>query len=224
MQIQNNNTINFQANRILCTRKMLQNGNEDVIEVFKLNSFDKNFVERCYNAIELGETRCGKNRFINNLKKFFSDFRSIYAKKGWYDEFTHLIAVKNSEQIVGVAEINESCAPCSYLNKFTYVNNDKFIEKTLKYALITNAQNLTKKFGYQIFRRNALFSPELRGAENLFNIDDINTKKIPAKKYNSILSNIRRTAKDCHFKKISEKTECNLEEILGIKDFETDSF
>lgn len=120
MNIQKTNNVNFEAKRILNVRKAVQNGADEVIDVFALGKEDKKFIARCNAALDADNrvvvsTRNNVRRASDSpdasFRNFFKSFLRRMAGKEHdglqFDDVTYLVAIKDGETITGVAEARD---------------------------------------------------------------------------------------------------------------------
>lgn len=225
MNIQKTNNTNFEARRILNVRKAVQNGADEIIDVFALGKEDKKFVAKCYDTLR------SSNRVLRNnpknikrspdsadtsFKNFFKSFMEHLSGRNRdcmsFDDMTYLVAVKDGEVITGVAELSDDYYPLSRIERLIFTQKDSLVENSLIYGIMTKLRKELKE------RPNAAI---LGLGNNLLpKIRDF--ALLPLDKFHSAQSYLRTQIPNTKFVKVKDLHEYDMEEFLGIKDIETE--
>ena len=202
MRIQNNTNVNFQAKRIMSVDKHFNSNHFPKTEVFDIFKLDKakdiNFVKQCYVMLTTRKTR-DLSSVQKNLKVFFESF----LKDRSTDYNDYFLSIKDGEQLVGGLVSTPFNDTLHILQAFHTLPKDYNLE-TLLYAFLDDSKKDYK--GYKIntngwlkdFKSNQEILPEKFAAEKR-KISQIHQ------------STIFKTQRD---------KDVDLEEFLGIKDFE----
>lgn len=162
-----NSAVNFKANKILTTSKILSNNTERKIDVFQLKfGTDDYFIKSCSDIIKNNKKLVNKKH--QNLNLFFKDFLNKKTREGDY-----FIAIRDGEQIVGAAKTYQHYfSPITTIEKFINLNNDN---KTT-YALNKSILNKAKK------HRSRIIGWEDNKIGYIMNDDSQIAKLLPPKK------------------------------------------
>ena len=191
---------NFQATRVLKTQRFIKSNNlprKECVELFELDKTDTKFAEKCYYVLKNIQTR-KLPPLQKQLKTFLKNF---LEDKGNVKH--HYIAIKNSATISG----GISALPCHKTVHLTQAFSDypkSYNIENILYGVMNEIQKNYK--GYKINTYNLIN-----------NIDkDINSNEIHKSLYNISCFHCN----DIH--DFSKQKNIDLEEVLDIKDFETD--
>lgn len=130
-----NNIVNFKANKILTTSKILANNTERKIDVFQLKfGTDDYFIKSCSDIIKNNKKLVNKKH--QNLNLFFKDFLNKKTREGDY-----FIAIRDGEQIVGAAKTCQHYfSPITIIENFINLNNDNKTTYALNKSIINKAK------------------------------------------------------------------------------------
>lgn len=219
MNIQKTNNVNFEARRIINVRKAVQNGADEVIDVFVLGKEDRKFMTRC-NAALNADSRVVINTKNNvrrisdtadeSYRNFFKGFlRRLAGRENDalpFDDVTYLVAIKDGETITGIAEAREDAYPASRVERLIFKDDDKTARYGLMYGLITK------------LKENA--NTAIIGMSNL--LPKKQEAAMPKRVFNSALASLRANTPDSKFERVRDPHQYDLEDFLGIKDIETE--
>ena len=202
MNIQNITDTSFQARKILTTQRFYRVAGSpkgEMIEVFKLNlAEDRNFVRKCSSILNNRFTRelAGLQR---QLKTFFNEFlnASVSSSNDYY------LAIKNSETICGGITSTPVGGTLHITQAFSE-NPKNFYLDNIFYAVLNEAQNSYEGYGI-----------------NSYNFVNGYGSKIDS----SEISGVKRKIKTMHSNtqyNFRKENNVDLEEVLDIKDFETE--
>ena len=201
MNIQKSSSVNFAAARVLTARA----GHDihDIIKLDKFNVNDRNFVRRCQ------ETMAQKSEEQkSNMKKFFKSFAESYKSPFTHDE-EYYIGIKNGEKITG----GYIAYPCHILDEqyslriLESFNNkgNKLSKDCLFYSLLADAQKQPIDKVYT--EGSTVLGKHRRGVV------------IEAEEIGSLKKQIKTQNPGVKFEETNIETD--VEEFLGITDFET---
>mgnify|MGYP001105333597 CR=1 FL=1 len=223
MNIQKTNNVNFEARRIINVRKSVQNGADEVIDVFALGKEDKKFMARCNAALQAddrvvartqGNVRRASESVDTSFRNFFKSFLGRLAGKGndglTFDDMTYLVAIKNGEVISGVAEATEDFYPASRIERLICTENDTVAKNGLMYGVITKLKDVLNG------RKNAA----IIGMSNM--LPKGQPAVMPLRNCNSALVSLRANTPDSKFERVNDPHQYDLEDFLGVKDLETE--
>lgn len=202
MNVQKITDTNFQARKILTTQRYYKVHNipkTEVIEVFELNQIkDKDFVRKCACILNKNLTR-NLPALQKQLKSFFNDFleTKLWGSKDYY------LAIKDSQTILGGMATTPYANTVHITQAFADYPKSSNIDNIF-YAVLNNTQGLYPNYSITTHNYIKDCNPYITGEE-----------------IGSLKRNIRTkhtgTIYDIH-----KKNNFDLEEILDIKDFETD--
>lgn len=136
MEIQRNNNVSFQASGVTTARRILKNGQEELIDVLKLNhAEDDSFVRTCLESMNANEDRLNTN--LKKMRKFFVQFLNDRKCDGQ----DYYIGVKNGEMITG----GFSTCPVYrrvVLNSTVDTLGKRINKEGFFYALLTDVKNV----------------------------------------------------------------------------------
>ncbi len=202
MQIQNNTNVNFQAKRIMTVNKHFSSNNfpkTEVLDIFKLDKVkDWDFARQCYAMLTTRKTR-DLNSVQKNLKVFFESF--LKDRKTDYNDY--FLSIQDNERLVGGLVTTPFNNTLHVLQAFHTLPKDYNLE-TILYALFDDSKK--NYAGYKIntngllkdFKANQEILPEKFASEK---------RKFSHKR-------------PCTVFKTQKDNNVDLEEFLGIKDFE----
>lgn len=194
MNIQQINSTNFQAQRVMSIRRTIPNKATEVIDIFKINKKDDlSFAKLCYYNLnkKLKRNLSPQQKQIREFFKTFINRGNIPNNK------ENLIAVKNGETVTGGVE---STLFAHYFNGTT----DKFAGDSLYYAYLNRA-----RAGYS-------FPPESLRKDYGIEASDVRNDVL----MNKIEKKYPEAVFETELPDQNEKYD--LSEFLGIKDIETE--
>ena len=191
---------NFQATRVLKTQRFFKSNNlprKECVELFELDKTDTKFAEKCYYVLKNIQTR-KLPPLQKQLKTFLKNF---LEDKGNFKH--HYIAIKNSVTISG----GISALPCLKTVHLTQVFSDypkSYNIENIFYGVLNETQKNYK--GYKI---------------NTYNLINNVNSELNADEIHNFSDNIKSTHGNDVYD-FSNQKNVDLEEVLDIKDFETD--
>lgn len=128
----NDKNTSFKAERVLTTKRLMRDGRNEILDIFKLNyNTDKFFAEKCNHTLAVKEPLQGKFRKLKNFfVKFLDDKNSRYK--------SHFIAIRDGEQIVGTLASGERSLDGTIV--LTATSNVQEIKSALRYAQLDSDQ------------------------------------------------------------------------------------
>ncbi len=227
MNIQKTNNVNFEAKRILNVRRALQNGADEVIDVFALGREDKKFMARCNDLLQKTD-RVAISSHASNInylggsadkgyKDFFRDFllrhsgkHSAYMQE--FDDVHCYVAIKDGEMISAIGEVSNADFPTACLDRMIFQKKDKMLADSFFYGMLTDLKNIFKREGQTGLRgvnRNMTKKVDDNGVLDLNFFGQ--TQRTLARKNNDIEIN-----------RVNDTYQYDLEDFLGVKDIETE--
>ncbi len=201
MNIQKTSSPNFQATRVLTAQKAFRNGKREVYEVFKLNyKEDLGFIKKCTDLLNTQSTK-KLSVFQRGLKALFSKF--LIKTNAMSEDF--YIAIKDSEAFVGCMKsvpVLRDVIPSNL-----YSNNYREVKNKLFYAFLEDSQKNYEGFNIRI--------------DDAKTLKQVRKLKIKSSDINTVKKKIKESASGFRFKSENEKN-INLDDVFGVKDFETE--
>lgn len=201
MNIQKTSNTNFKARKILTTQRYFKSGNiprTEEIELFELNQMkDTSFARRCYRVLSNIHTR-ELGPLQKQLKFFLKDFleNRLWGTKNYY------LAIKNSETICGGISTTDYADTIHITQAFSEQPKNHNLE-SLFYGLLSTTKEKPDKLKFKQYN-------------NIKTLDS----EIPTDSVDSL----KRKISTIHCGTIYDtqrENNMDLEEILDIKDFET---
>ncbi len=196
MEIQRNNNVSFQASGVTTARRILKNGQEELIDVLKLNhAEDDSFVRTCLESMNANEDRLNTN--LKKMRKFFVQFLNDRKCDGQ----DYYIGVKNGEMITG----GFCSTPIFHrvlVNSSVDTLGSKFNKDNFFYALLTDAKK-TYKMGVAGIELN-----------NFFKHDQTSIAKTQIKKAKTLIENRNPNAIFTEF----NRENIDLAKLFGVQD------
>lgn len=197
MDINNNNNISFKASGVLTVKKALKNGQETVVDVFKLNhAQDDEFIRTCYNT--LNENIDKMKAPQKKLYKFFRDF----LKDSKTDSQDFYIGIKNGETIIGGYNSYPFCEKVILNNCITPTGKDTLCKDSFLYSLLQETKEL--------------YGKDIVGVEmpKFFKIEETNIEQTM---FGKMKSRIKKQNPNTKFEK-NKETNIDLAKYLDIKE------
>lgn len=223
MQIQNTenrfSNTNFRAVKVLRTITKTAKDKHDIVEIYRLSAKDKPFIKRCIDVTNGKDRSIPDNAcaiYYDEPKKTFRKFFNNILKPKFEDREQSFIAIRNNNEICGVANIYDWGNPGKITDFLVLRDSRKSaVKKGLLYTilkagsckneLVINSANCNTKAAI-FFKKHGFYSP--KEVTNSLIIDSPLT-------FNIQIKNLKKD-KDVIIKNVSDKNEYDLQKVLDL--------
>ena len=223
MQIQstgnNFSNTNFKAVKVLRTITKAAKDKQDIIEIYRLSPKDKPFIKRCIDVTRGKDRSIPDNAcaiYYDEPKKTFRNFFNNILKPKFEDREQSFIAIRNNNEICGVANIYDWGKPGKITDFLVLRDSQKSaVKKGLLYTilkacsrknkLVVNSANCNTKAA-NFFKKHGFSSS--REVANSLIIDSPLT-------FNMQMKNLKND-KDVIIKNVADKNKYDLQKVLDL--------